>query len=114
MLLPFPREPDPSQLPPPGATRRRAGALARRGGRSSPVSARFVPEPLNALAVAADPTRLHVLWLLRDGAELPVGAVAAALGVAFGVAGRHLRWLRDAGVLQGRRQGHQHAYRLAE
>lgn len=63
------------------------------------------------VAVAiADPIRRRVLELARDR-ELPAGELAAAFPVSRPAVSRHLRVLRDAGLLTERREGRQRLYR---
>jgi ArsR family transcriptional regulator len=56
------------------------------------------------LAALADPTRLRVVRLLRDG-PMTVGAVAAALGLEVVNVSHHLGQLRRAGALTGTKKG---------
>jgi DNA-binding transcriptional ArsR family regulator len=73
------------------------------------------PEPavtasVTALRMLADPTRLRLLWLIRDG-ESDVGTLAAALGAARPAVSQHLAKLLLAGLVSSRRQGRQVFYR---
>lgn len=52
----------------------------------------------------ADPTRRGILRALRDR-PLPAGELAEGLGVAPNALSFHLRILRDAGLVNDRRQG---------
>ncbi|GIL30920.1 ArsR/SmtB family transcription factor [Actinocatenispora comari] len=64
-----------------------------------------------ALRMLADPTRLRLVWLLRD-AELDVTALTAALGgVARPAVSQHLAKLRLAGLVAMRRDGRRALYR---
>ena len=55
-------------------------------------------------ASLADPTRLRILALLRDG-EICVCHIHASLDVPQPTASRHLAYLRKAGLVDARRQG---------
>jgi ArsR family transcriptional regulator len=61
----------------------------------------------------SDRTRLRILNVLRDG-ELCVGDLVAVLGVPQPTASRHLAQLREAGLVQTRRQGLWCFYALAK
>ena len=63
-----------------------------------------------ALRMLADPTRLRLVWLLRDS-ELDVTALTAALGVARPAVSQHLAKLRLAGLVTMRRDGRRALYR---
>lgn len=63
-------------------------------------------------AAVADETRLRMLALLLDGAELCVCDVMAALEITQSRASRHLRILRAAGLLADRRDAAWVHYRL--
>jgi ArsR family transcriptional regulator len=60
----------------------------------------------------ADPTRLRILQLLRRG-ELCVCHIVDVLQVPQPKASRHLAYLRRAGLVLARKQGHWSHYRLA-
>jgi DNA-binding transcriptional ArsR family regulator len=62
-----------------------------------------------ALAVA-DPIRRRVLELVRDD-ELPAGAIAAEFAVSRPAVSRHLRVLRETGLVEERRAGRLRLYR---
>lgn len=61
-------------------------------------------------AAIADPTRRRVLELVRDD-ELPAGELAAAFTVSRPAVSRHLRVLREAGLVSERRDGRRRLYR---
>ena len=63
-------------------------------------------------AALADPTRLRILSLLRDG-EICVCHIHASLDVPQPTASRHLAYLRRAGLVDARRDGVWMHYRLA-
>jgi DNA-binding transcriptional ArsR family regulator len=69
-----------------------------------------VDAAVTALRMLADPTRLRLLWLLRDG-ELDVGTLAAAVGVARPAASQHLAKLGLAGLVTSRPDGRRRLYR---
>ena len=62
-------------------------------------------------AALADPTRLRILALLRDG-EVCVCHLHASLDVPQPTASRHLAYLRKAGLVDARRAGIWMHYRL--
>jgi DNA-binding transcriptional ArsR family regulator len=59
----------------------------------------------------AEPRRRQILDLLADG-ELPVGALVKKLGLAQPQVSKHLRVLREVGVVAVREEGRQRLYRL--
>lgn len=63
-------------------------------------------------AALADPTRLRILSLLRDG-EICVCHIHASLDVPQPTASRHLSYLRKTGLVEARREGVWMHYRLA-
>jgi DNA-binding transcriptional ArsR family regulator len=64
---------------------------------------------VTALRMLADPTRLRLLWLLRDG-EHDVGGLAAAVGAARPAVSQHLGKLLLAGLVSSRREGRRALY----
>jgi ArsR family transcriptional regulator, arsenate/arsenite/antimonite-responsive transcriptional repressor len=62
-------------------------------------------------AALADPTRLRILALLRDG-EICVCHLHASLDVPQPTASRHLAYLRKSGLVDARRDGTWMHYRL--
>jgi DNA-binding transcriptional ArsR family regulator len=64
-----------------------------------------------AFSLLAEPTRVRMLWALRDG-EHDVTALAAAAGCRQPVASQHLSKLRLAGLVDTRRDGRRMLYRL--
>jgi DNA-binding transcriptional ArsR family regulator len=60
-------------------------------------------------AAIADPIRRRVLELVRDD-ELPAGEIAAHFPVSRPAVSRHLRVLREAGLVQERRAGRERLY----
>ena len=65
---------------------------------------------MDAATAIADPIRRRVLELVRDD-EFPAGALAAEFEVSRPAVSRHLRVLREAGLLVERRVGRQRLYR---
>ena len=57
------------------------------------------------LKATADETRLRILYLLSAHGELCVCDIHEALGITQSRASRHLRTLREAGLVQDRRCG---------
>ena len=64
-----------------------------------------------ALEVLAEPTRRRILDLLRAG-ECPVGDLVGHLGASQPAVSKHLRVLRDAGLVEVRAEGQRRLYRL--
>jgi DNA-binding transcriptional ArsR family regulator len=70
-----------------------------------------VAAAVTSFALLADPTRVRMLWALRD-ADLDVASLAAVAGCRPTVASQHLSKLRFAGLVEGTRQGQRVVYRL--
>src|SRR4029453_8105609 len=68
-------------------------------------------EGLAALEVLAEPRRRAILEVLRDG-ERPVGALVGALGLSQPAVSKHLRVLRDAGLVEARVDAQRRLYRI--
>jgi len=66
---------------------------------------------LAALQVLAEPRRLQILDLLRDK-ERPVGELVDRLGVSQPAVSKHLRVLRDAGLVEARADAQRRLYRI--
>ena len=64
-----------------------------------------------SFAVLAEPTRRDILDLLRDG-ERPVGDLVDRLHVSQPAVSKHLRVLRDAGLVEVRPEAQRRLYRL--
>jgi DNA-binding transcriptional ArsR family regulator len=62
-------------------------------------------------AVLAEPTRRRVLDLLLDGPR-PVGELAGLLGLSQPGTSKHLRVLREAGLVRVRQDGQRRWYEL--
>ena len=63
------------------------------------------------LQVIAEPRRQAILDLLRDG-ELPVGELVDRLGMSQPLVSKHLRVLKDAGLVQVRADAQRRLYRI--
>jgi DNA-binding transcriptional ArsR family regulator len=61
------------------------------------------------LAAVADPTRQQILHMIWDE-ERSAGDIAGRLPVTFGAVSQHLAVLRNAGIVQVRRDGRQRFY----
>ncbi|WP_328389394.1 ArsR/SmtB family transcription factor [Nocardia sp. NBC_00416] len=59
----------------------------------------------------ADPTRLHILWLLTHG-EADVTALVDACGASRTAVSQHLAKLRFTGLVDTRKEGRRIIYRL--
>jgi DNA-binding transcriptional ArsR family regulator len=64
-----------------------------------------------AFEVLAEPSRRHILALLRDD-ERPVGELVDALGLSQPAVSKHLRVLRDAGLVTVRADAQRRMYRI--
>jgi DNA-binding transcriptional ArsR family regulator len=65
----------------------------------------------SAFAVVAEPARRELLDLLLEGPR-PVGELAAHSGLSQPNTSRHLRILREAGLVQARADGQRRLYAL--
>jgi DNA-binding transcriptional ArsR family regulator len=63
------------------------------------------------LQVIAEPRRQAILDLLRGG-ELPVGELVQQLGISQPLVSKHLRVLKDAGLVQVRGDAQRRLYRI--
>ena len=61
--------------------------------------------------VVAEPTRRRILDLVREG-DRPVGELVHVLGISQPGVSKHLRVLRDAGLVRVRQQAQQRWYQL--
>lgn len=66
---------------------------------------------LTALEALAEPNRRAILDALRDG-ERPVNALVDELGVSQPLVSKHLRVLRDAGLVEARIDAQRRLYRI--
>ena len=70
-----------------------------------------MPGTLSVLDVIAEPTRRRILDAVRDG-ERSVGELVAEVGMHQPGVSRHLKVLRDAGLVEVRRDAQRRLYRL--
>lgn len=66
---------------------------------------------MHALEAIAEPNRRRLLDALRAG-EQPVGALVARMGLSQPLVSKHLRVLRDAGLVEVRVDGPRRLYRV--
>src|SRR5919198_39879 len=64
-----------------------------------------------ALQVLGEPRRLAILDLLRDG-ERPVGELVDRLDLSQPAVSKHLRVLKDAGLVEARADAQRRLYRI--
>ncbi|CAA9493148.1 MAG: Transcriptional regulator, ArsR family [uncultured Solirubrobacteraceae bacterium] len=65
----------------------------------------------DAFNAVAEPRRRQIVDLLADG-ERPVGHLVTALGLGQPQVSKHLRVLREVGLVEARDHGRQRLYRL--
>jgi DNA-binding transcriptional ArsR family regulator len=70
-----------------------------------------MPVPLAALQVLGEPSRVAILDLLQDG-ERPVCDLVDQLGLSQPAVSKHLRVLRDAGLVDVRPDAQRRLYRI--
>jgi DNA-binding transcriptional ArsR family regulator len=70
-----------------------------------------VAQAVMSFALLAEPTRVRMLWTLRDG-EADVTTLARAAGCRPTTASQHLSKLRFAGLVDTRKDGRRVLYRL--
>ena len=75
------------------------------------LTAEQVNAAVTAFALLADPTRVRMLWALRES-DLDVASLATIAGCRPTVASQHLSKLRFAGLVEGTRAGQRVVYRL--
>jgi DNA-binding transcriptional ArsR family regulator len=108
-------QPDsPADLP--GRHPDRADPAGAPGHHPDPAERATLPDPVVDTAVGfldllAEPSRLRLLWALRDG-ELGVSALAATAGCTPTAASQHLAKLRLGGLVDQRADGRARLYRL--
>ena len=78
---------------------------------AAPVETDLVAKYFRALG---DPTRLRILELLREDAELSVGELVGRLGVSQPKVSNHLACLRWCGFVETRREHRVIHYRIAD
>ncbi|WP_063046810.1 ArsR/SmtB family transcription factor [Nocardia pseudovaccinii] len=64
-----------------------------------------------ALQALAEPNRLAILEVLREG-EQPVGVLAERLSLSQPAVSKHLRMLRDVGLVEVRSDAQRRLYRI--
>jgi DNA-binding transcriptional ArsR family regulator len=69
------------------------------------------PTTADAFNAIAEPRRRHLLMLLKES-ELPVGELASSLGLPQPATSKHLRVLREVGLVYVRQAGKQRLYGL--
>lgn len=67
---------------------------------------------LETFVALAEPNRLHIVELLRDG-PLPVGEIAHELHLRQPSVSKHLRVLSEAGLVEKQADAQQRIYKLA-
>jgi DNA-binding transcriptional ArsR family regulator len=87
-------------------------APAKNARHTSPSGEQFTTAA-SVFALLADPTRLHLLWVLAQG-EADVTALAEQTGAARTAVSQHLAKLRLAGLVQPRREGRRAVYSLTD
>src|SRR5260370_1462622 len=83
---------------------RRAGLSPAPAGLSGPLVPEQVSAAVMAFTLLADPTRVRMLWALRDE-ELDVATLAEIAGGRPTVASHHLSKLRFGGLVESPRGG---------
>ncbi|GAA2577581.1 metalloregulator ArsR/SmtB family transcription factor [Dactylosporangium fulvum] len=83
---------------------------ATAGDVQEPPTGAQVDAAVTALRMLADPTRLRLLWELREG-EHDVTTLTAAVGAARPAVSQHLAKLLLAGLVSTRREGRRVLYR---
>ncbi|RKY75682.1 ArsR family transcriptional regulator [candidate division KSB1 bacterium] len=68
-------------------------------------------EQAKLLKAIAHPTRLHLLEIIRDTNPC-VRSMEEALGIAQPTVSQHLSILRNLGIVESERQGHQVCYKI--
>ena len=71
----------------------------------------YIQSMLPTLTALAEPNRLRIIELLREGPR-PVGEIAARLQLRQPQVSKHLRVLSEAGLVAHEAQGTRHLYRL--
>jgi DNA-binding transcriptional ArsR family regulator len=95
-----------------GAVPADAAAVGHRhAAPGQPLSDAHVAVAVSHLAMLAEPTRLRLLWALREG-ELGVTALAEAARCTPTTASQHLSKLRMSGLVDQRAEGRARLYRL--
>ena len=75
---------------------------------------RFLERMAQRFATLADPTRLAIIHCLMKGGEQNVTQIVEAIGQTPQNVSKHLRHLRDAGLVARRKEGLQVYYKLTD
>ncbi|WSF98918.1 metalloregulator ArsR/SmtB family transcription factor [Nocardia vinacea] len=67
----------------------------------------------NTFRMLADPTRLHILWILTEG-EADVTALTEACDTSRTAVSQHLAKLRFTGLVDSRKEGRRVIYRIRD
>jgi DNA-binding transcriptional ArsR family regulator len=86
-------------------------ATAASGDHRDALTEDQVTAAVMSFALLADPTRVRMLWALRE-TDLDVASLASLAGCRPTVASQHLSKLRFAGLVEGQRHGQRVVYRL--
>ena len=70
------------------------------------------PELGAVFAALADPTRRQVVRMLKPGTTVTASALARDLPITRQAVAKHLTALRDAGIVDSRKQGRETLYRV--
>jgi DNA-binding transcriptional ArsR family regulator len=79
---------------------------------ADPRLAKSAGEAAELLSAMANPKRLMILCMLANG-EMPVNAIASALGASQALVSQHLARLRALKLVETRREAQTISYRLA-
>jgi ArsR family transcriptional regulator, arsenate/arsenite/antimonite-responsive transcriptional repressor len=71
-----------------------------------------LPQLVRTFRLFADETRLRIVWLLVEAEEYHVRALCELIGQSQPAVSHHLALLRDAGLIECRREGKHNYYRL--
>ncbi len=95
----------------PMASTRRSPTTAAAPDHPDSLTSGQVGAAVKSFTLLADPTRVRMLWALRDQ-ELDVASLAAIADCRATVASQHLSKLRFAGLVDSTRHGRRMLYRL--
>lgn len=96
---------------PVGDTEASLSGLVQSSGHPDALSEGQVGAAVTSFALLAEPTRVRMLWALRES-QLDVASLAAAAGCTPAAASQHLSKLRFAGLVVGTRHGRRILYQL--
>lgn len=103
---------DAAPLPASGLTALPAAEFASLTHPAAPDQARLEAATAT-FRMLADPTRLHILWILAE-AEADVTALTEACGASRTAVSQHLAKLRFTGLVDTRRDGRRIIYRIRD